>query len=391
MTELGQLLEIPHDSRGRWRTFRGEYRLWRHRQRSHDAFTEKAERSGGTTYGALAVSRKGDTDPEPVESEGRWRIWINRPESIREEFEGRGWGGPRTTVKVGERWWTFDEHWGAQSNEGSEDVTTSVAQFSGWLEPAGLLGSLRFEPLGRTTVARREALLARATPPEKTSIDNDGLDWELHRLGAEAEEYELAVDLESGILLKVEARFGGEPFLIGEAELVAFDEELPPETFVFTAPEGEEIQPLDFARPRMDQPIHEAAADASFTVFILPRIPEGWRMYVHSTPASKRPSRPPYVGVSYLADGGVAGLELSQRAHSGDAVEEYEGAYEFEDVEHSGIKMKVRHRADDLPQALVLVTREGTDLTINSDELDGDKLVEIAASLVPAPTASPEF
>lgn len=248
VSQLGELLEVIHNSRDRWRTFRGEYRLWRDRQLSHEAFTEMAERSGATTYGALVVSSKAEPDPEPPQSEGRWRIWVERPDSIREEYEGRDWG-PRTTVKVGEGWWTFDEHWGARSNEGSEEVSTSVAQFSGWLEPAKLLGSLRFEPLGPATVAGRAALQTVARPPERSPLDDDRFDWELHRLGAEAEEYELAVDLETGTLLRVEARFRGEPFLIGEAEVVAFDEELPPQTFVFTPPKGEEIQPLDFERP----------------------------------------------------------------------------------------------------------------------------------------------
>ena len=114
-------------------------------------------------------------------------------------------------------------------------------------------------------------------------------------------------------------------------------------------------------------------------------------MYVHSTTASKRPPRPAYVAVSYQADSGAGGLELSQRAQTGDQAEEYEGAYEFEEIDHDGTPMKVRHRTDDLPYALVLVTRNGTDLAISSHQLSGDRLIEVAADLVPAPTKPPEL
>jgi hypothetical protein len=142
------------------------------------------------------------------------------------------------------------------------------------LEPARLLDLLRFEPLGPATVAGRPALRVRALKQDKTMLDGDDPGWELHGLGAEAEEYELAVDLETGILLRVEARFDGEPFLIGEAQAVAFDEELPPSIFAFTPPEGKEVQQLDFDRPRFNQTIYEAASEAPFTVFILPSIPD---------------------------------------------------------------------------------------------------------------------
>jgi hypothetical protein len=127
----------------------------------------------------------------------------------------------------------------------------------------------------RSRDCRRAARTAGASSQAgQDQLDGDDPGWELHGLGAEAEEYELAVDLETGILLRVEARFDGEPFLIGEAQAVAFDEELPPSIFAFTPPEGKEVQQLDFDRPRFNQTIYEAASEAPFTVFILPSIPD---------------------------------------------------------------------------------------------------------------------
>ncbi|MGH2963990.1 MAG: hypothetical protein ACRDMH_01230 [Solirubrobacterales bacterium] len=390
MTELGELLQVIHDSRDAWSTFRGEYRLWQDRERRMKAFTTMTERSGGTSYAMVAVSSGDDAEQQSSTSEGRWRIWVQRPDSIREEIEGRDWG-PETTVKIGEQWWSYDEYSGARTNEGSDEVGTSVARFSAWLEPARLLGSLRFEPLGATTIAGRQAIRTLAFPAEESALDEDRLDFELHGLGTPGEEYEFAVDLDTGTLLRVEARFGGQPVLIGEAEAVAFDEEFPPDTFVFTPPEGEEIEPLDFGRPSGDQPIHEAAAEAPFTVFMLPRIPEGWTMTAFSFPQSKRPKRGHLVGVSYHADTGAARLNLSQRARSEEGWAEHEDHWDYELAEHSGIQMKVHHRSDDVPQSMVLVTRDETDITISSEELSGDKLVEIAAELVPAPTKPPEL
>jgi hypothetical protein len=289
------------------------------------------------------------------------------------------------------QWWSYDEYSGARSNEGAEEVGTSVARFSAWLEPARLLGSLRFKPLGTATIAGRPAIRTLAVPAEGSALDEERLDFELDGLGTPGEEYEFAVDLETGTLLRVEARFGGQPILIGEAEVVAFDEDLPPRTFVFAPPEGQEIQPLDFGRPTGDQPIHEAAAEAPFTVFILPRIPEDWTMHAFSFPESKRPKRGHLVGVSYHADSGAARLNLSEREHSEEGWTEHEEHWDFQRVEHRGIEMKVHHQSDDLPQSMVLVTREGTDITISSEELRGQRLIEVATELVPAPTEPPKL
>ena len=79
---------------------------------------------------------------------------------------------------------------------------------------------------------------ARATP---RPIDpEDDRSSELHPLGLGADEYELEVDADRGMLLRVEARFEGQAFSIVEATEVHFDPAFDTETFRFVAPEGAE-------------------------------------------------------------------------------------------------------------------------------------------------------
>jgi hypothetical protein len=137
-------------------------------------------------------------------------------------------------VVVGRRWSLWDEHNGLRTNQGEEEVSGGGIQYAAWLEPASVLGALRFDPPTEATDSGRSAFRTTARVPDFASLGEDEeerLNWDLHGLGGLTDEYLLDVDQERGILLRAECRFRGEPFLIGEALDLAFDEEPGPEVF----------------------------------------------------------------------------------------------------------------------------------------------------------------
>jgi hypothetical protein len=392
MTALGRLLEVLHDSRDSWSTLRAEYRVWTHRERSSLAWRAGAEEQGAMLY----ATATGVGEPEPDESEETWRIWIAKPDRMRQETR-EGPGGPQTTVVVGDRWWSWDEHWGAQTNDGEANVGTGGVRYPAWIEPARVLGLLRFEALGTGSYAGMPTLRAMARRRLKTALDRDNDDWDLHELGSGAEEYRFNVDADRGVLLRIEARFQDEPFLIGEVVDIAFDEGFEPETFILEPPEGEEIHSVEerFA-PGLDRTIEEAAAEAPFPVFILPAIPDEWKLSVSSFPPSKRPATPHCVHVDYRSEDGTAALSISQ-VPDGESdfhvllLHVDDESPGFEEVERDGLNMLVRGRSDDWSETQVHLSREGTELTLTSRELSGPRVIELAARLVPARTTPPDL
>jgi hypothetical protein len=105
-----------------------------------------------------------------------------------------------------------------------------------------VIPTLELEPIEPATHAGRPALRLRARERKVDHRTAPVLPW-----GADA--HELLVDAERGVLLRLVSFIEGEQFALSELEQVAFDEQLPPETFVFRAPPGVEVRP--WSRPRI--------------------------------------------------------------------------------------------------------------------------------------------
>jgi outer membrane lipoprotein-sorting protein len=394
MTELGELLELLHRSRRGFQTFHGRYRLWRHEKLNAEAFEAAVEAEKEREGGAVAVLPLGGKEPTSSTVQGEWRIWLERPDRIREEFDSEDFGAP-LVVQVGKRWWSYDRWNGAITNEGEEEVGGGAGeQFSGWLEPASVLGLLEFEPLGEGEVAGRRTLNARAiraTPG--IAVDHDA--WGLHRLGVDAEQYELALDAERGVILRLEARHRGQPFFIGEARTVEFDQPLAEEIFVFRAPEGEEVRPFEHEGPAFDLPIEEVVERAPFAVFVPARVPRDWELSAGFMEARERPPMPALAVLHYRSADGTASVQISEHAAGAgdpdDDLFEAEDAPSVEHIERDGATMEVRGRTLEWPQSVLKTVREGTEISMYSNQLSGDALVDLAVNLVPARDQPPRF
>jgi outer membrane lipoprotein-sorting protein len=394
VSQLGDLLEVVHSSRRSFKTFRGHYRLWRDERLAQEAFlaaAEAAKARGGSSV--TIISTGPGEEPAPTITEAEWRIWLERPDRVREEFDGQGFGCP-LAVRVGSRWWAYDRWNGAITNEGEEGVGSGVGDtFGAWLEPASILGLLELEPLGDGKVAARQAITARATRPTAGMSDEDDLEWSLHRLGVSAEEYELAIDSERGVILRLEARHGGEPYFVGEAESVAFDEPIAAETFVFTPPEGEEVRPLEPVTPEFNQPIEAVVQRAPFAVYVPARVPWDWEFRAIFVDAQERPPQPASVVLHYGSEDGTASVTISEHAEGTTENDEAssESAPPLERIERNGVTIEVRRRTAEWPQSSLSVVRDGTEISMFSDDLAADVLIELAANLVPARAEPPRL
>ncbi len=230
--QLGSLLALLHGGGRSLRTVRLTATARSDMEALFGALEREQERSGSQL---LTISSGGPARERPRFLEETTRLWLERPDKIREEKTGKF---PRIGVRVGDTWWHYNEYQGAVTNNGSGDNTGLGREFDLILEPAPLLPWFDFEILGNEVQADRPAVrvLGRPRPaPERAFFLPSPLP-------AGCDRYEFVVDLEQGTLLRVVASFDGEPALDLQIVEVVFDEPIPAETFVFEAPAGETIK-----------------------------------------------------------------------------------------------------------------------------------------------------
>ena len=378
MSELGDLLETLHDA-GRFRTARAVFRIWNHRERAFVAFREDAAESGATMYAAVDV---GDERAEH-EEESEVRLWLDvAGDRARIERDD-----DHIAVKDGQSWWTWHRDYGASTNVGSDrEVQHSVGEeFLPLLNPAALMGALEWTPAGRDG----DQIHATAQPRRAARRQDEMLTWGLHAFGGGADEYAFVLDAGSGAVRRVEARHQGRPFHVIEAVELAFDETLPDETFVFEAPEGEDVRPVDDWSPGFGLPIHEIVERASFTVLVPDEVPSTWTIESHYMPARDRPPMPESITLFYRSRDATGGLTVSQ-SHPGDDFNAgLLSGQGWQQMERDGVRFRMRERTPNWRQPQLYIEREGTAAMLTSDSLSNDDLIELALSLRPASGDSP--
>jgi len=166
------------------------------------------------------------------EHEELLRVW-RAGDRMREEIEG----GPEAgsfLVRVGRRWWRWNERYGVSSGE--RDSMAGGIGGPSWVmfNPTALSYVLRLRLVGRGQRAGRMVILAEGSPraPGRDQIHS------LVQLGWGADRYRLEVDAKRGILLGAVAVRSGEPFREITAVKVALDEPIDDERFVFRPPAG---------------------------------------------------------------------------------------------------------------------------------------------------------
>lgn len=198
-----------------------------------------------------------DSDPpRPETHEYRVRLWIAKPDRIRQEAEDS------TTVGRGERWWSWSSYGGFTSNEQEPDVRTgnTIESHAAHLDPAVLLPQIELEEIDLPRVDVRPR----------------GGEHHLPGLPGGADRHRLTVD-ERGVVVRIESFVDGEPFLVSELLDPVWDEPIPDDVFTLELPEGEQLHsPSELHASNLT--VEEGAARASFAVYAVGELPEGvWR------------------------------------------------------------------------------------------------------------------
>ncbi len=384
MSRFGDLLELLHGVRQRWQTVRLVVRRWHDLERGQRAMERGADKARARGAG-VAILRAGSPRSSEEDAKGPKayesisRLWLD-PGHDQVRVERSDEHGDFYSVRVGERWWSYNPTWGATSNEDDPSVRIGgTDEVAALLDPALLLGSLDFEIIGERTGAGRGGIVVRATLRELEDPHRQG-----HYLPEGADDFELLVDVERGILLRLEARLDAGPFMIIELIEVYFDETFRDEVFVFQAPPGEQVRShRDVYAPPEGVSVEEAVRRAPFTVLAPRRLPEGWQLNLLYTPGRDRPPAAPSVVMHLKDPTGLHQLRILEQA------EALDDSLDWVEVDFEGDSIFVwqpKGRLDGEIEAKL--ERHGTHARLTGN-LDRATLLEIAHSLHAAPPEIP--
>jgi hypothetical protein len=203
------ILELLHLARGRYGAIDARIRTWRdpavvRRARARWLRREEEEPKAGPRETIERVW---------YETEGRWRVERDS-DPPQERF---------LHVQNGRRCWRVDPE--SPSHSGVfEDMRFGEWPAHGLLwEPNVLIPEMWFEPGTETTVASRKAISVEAKPRLTSHDYVVAIPW--------ADAYELAIDVERGVLLRLASRFEGHDADIEEVLQIYFDPPISEETF----------------------------------------------------------------------------------------------------------------------------------------------------------------
>ena len=368
MTELGDLLELLHRAHASFRTVRFEAREWRHTRRTQAAYARAMEAHAGASQVVVQP-----TDSLPEEWETTLRGWL-APPRIREE---RGEAGRLVLgVADGDRWWQVLPEWATVGDEGDGWSTGRIGEcLRPYVDPAPLTAGLTLELAGHREVAGRDAILVRAVPrPRPFRAEQEAL-------LTGADRHELAVDAERGTLLRTVSFLHDEPAQRLEVVEIAFDEPLDESLFRYEPSAGEEVAKPGEVQAGSVVSIEEAERLASFPVFVPGSLGHGWRSHVLYTPGREGTRVRETVTVALYRDDASHSVTLRQSAGPWESWQ----TNGTEESERGGRPLRVSvgqwHR--------VLVEQDGTHVELDSGTVETEALVELALSLVRAPTEPP--
>lgn len=349
-----------------------------------EAFRAAAEEEGATMYAMAEVEDVYD-EPAPPERLVRAHLWARRPDRERYEQRGECESEPTVSVRAGHRWWYYRPEEGVTAHDDREVGNGAASEHEHLLDPWRLASTLEFEPLGAGSRAGRHVHRARGRPRPS---DPDA-SWSLHPLGSGAHEYELEVDAERGVLLRVESRRDGLPFSVTEIHRARFDHPLNESLFPPHPPSELPLSHHEDGRLVHHLSVDEAAAMVPFDVYVLAAAPPDWTLDVSYAEGYGHSGA--HVHLRYRAANASYGLSITQSTPEGHgdlapSTSDIEG---WEDIERNGRSMHLRPRTEHFPQSHLQMILGATALTVISDELSGDALVRLAADMVRGPDAPP--
>lgn len=388
MADVATVLGLLHDAPERVRRLRADIVMRVDEERAHAAFRRMAERSGGTTL--VTYGEDDEDDEEELEGDVHVRVWADLEGDLRREERTGPY--PSLAVRRGATWWRWDPQGGSVSNEGEEHVDSSVADELRWIL-GGLrtVASLRLHSVQPGVVAGRPTWRCRGSRRE----DEDA---HFHRAMPifGADEYELDVDRELGLIVRLAGFFEGALFSELELTELGVDEPLDDELFVFASPDGSPVRGAfeDQPRPHVNLTPARLLELASFRVFAPRRTPEGWDVSLTYVEPMERPAMAETVSMHLHSPDALRSVAITQVAASAAGQHDewdHAKAAPWERTERDGVAYEWRDPAEEWQPARVRFERDGTRVLVDSTSLPAAELLELAAAMVPLPADPPGF
>jgi outer membrane lipoprotein-sorting protein len=314
---------------------------------AHERYVERLNRRRGGSHATMQMRFGRGRGPElPDVHEETVRFWWAPPDRLREETASNFPGRARTTIWNGEDWWLYGDALDPITNTLLDDegrASHSVGggdRFRPLLDPSALLATVELDEIRPGDgVLHVEARL-------RDDLEGPQL-FHLPLIGG-ADRFELEVDARLGVVRAITAWLGDDELASTRLDELTLGEAIPDDVFAppadvrFEAPGGRSAQVT----------LEEAAAEAPFPVFYVPDLPDGvWRLQAH------RNRRPTYtLWLVYHRSDGRDSFTIAQSSE-----------LPFEPAE------------DD--ERAIALERDGTKLLLQSERLDRQALLDLAASL----------
>jgi hypothetical protein len=197
----------------------------------------------------------------------------------------------------------------------------------------------------------------------------------------------LVVDAERGVLLRTAVRVDGQEVSRSQVTEITFDEAFPPPTFVFEPPPGERIRGVRAPDPsEFFISVEEVVARAPFTVFIPSEIGPGWTMSLSYFPEDERPARPPMVVIHYARRDATHQMQLTQMPNT---VPDPYQADNWDALSRNGETWRTRTPIERWDSTQVQLEQDGTRVTLSSQDMPLETLLDLADMLQPASSEPP--
>jgi hypothetical protein len=366
MDRLGNFLEAVYGTIERFSTVRATINHW-----CNQDLADNARGGNRTAMGR----RKAPSDPPSPPMEDRLAVWMAQPGRMRVERERRYGDQIETklTVVNGAAWWVRDHEGHVETDKGSRRSSPSLSDIKQHFDLASLrefFVALALEDQGTVHTAGRDCLQVRAVLRPACRI------WP-HWLPCGADEYEFHADPERGVLLSILGRYRGQVFETSQVTEVVFDEPLDDALFTYKPAFGEQVRPADRISEQLT--LEAAVARMPFVVLVPARLPdpEHSSVMVMYHPPRLRSSRA-FLCLMYMGSEENGSLWINQS----DTPDPEADKLDWEQVERNGRSMRLSDPGAEGMRVAAL-EQEGTHVTLWS-ELDRERILDLAASLVPA-------
>lgn len=277
-----------------------------------------------------------------------------------------------TVVAQGPRWWRSSPSLGSTGGGESRSVSMLIGPAVVLLEGARLVDDIELAEAAPAHFLGRDAYVVRGLPgkgqPSAPAL--------LAELGRSADEYQVVVDAERGVVLSIAALLVGRPFRLVETTLVAFDDDLASTLFTPERPAAD-LGAHNRSSHRLS--LTDLAAAVSFTVLVPDPAPSAIEPHVALVAASRLGAGSPRATVTYplpRTEGARGNLrvQLSSDAMPTRSSERWRSVGDCEVCEEP-IGGRGRPR--------VRLRKSGTYVELESSVLSADELVQITRSLAP--------